>query len=179
MKQFITVVFAIALLLGGSVSAQNIPGNGNMSLKKNRTEIMAYISSLPNVSVTYLTKSMLQKLPKGKAESPLSVLVNKGGLESVRVFQLGSAEAEAAGKKLIDTYIYDTSEFNYAELLMSQRDDTNEVVIYGFPIHNDTSYYRTILMSYKATGKKTMLIILSGKIHENTISELIDSFSNN
>lgn len=63
MKQFITVVFAIALLLGGSVSAQNIPGNGNMSLKKNRTEIMAYISSLPNVSVTYLTKSMLQKLP--------------------------------------------------------------------------------------------------------------------
>lgn len=61
---------------------------------------MAYISSLPNVSVTYLTKSMLQKLPKGKAESPLSVLVNKGGLESVRVFQLGSAEAEAAGKNL-------------------------------------------------------------------------------
>lgn len=179
MKQFITAVFAVALFLGGNVSAQNISDNGNIAPQRNRTEIMAHIASLPNVNVTYLTKSMLQRLPKDKAESPLSVLVGKGGLESVRVFQLGSAEAEAAGKKLIDTYIYDTSEFNYAELLMSQRDDTNEVVIYGFPIHNDTSYYRTILMFYKATGKKTMLIILSGKIHENTISELIDSFSNN
>lgn len=179
MKQFITAVFAVALFLGGNVSAQNISDNGNIAPQRNRTEIMAHIASLPNVNVTYLTKSMLQRLPKDKAESPLSVLVGKGGLESIRVFQLGSAEAEKTGRKLIDAYVSDTSELNYAELLMSQKDDLNEVVIYGFPIHNDTSYYKTIVMFSKAAGKKTMLIILSGKIHENTISELIDSFSNN
>ena len=177
MRLFVTIFFAVALFIGGHVSAQNIPDDGNTSPKRNRTEIMANIASLPKVSVTYLTKSMLQRLPKDKAESPLSVLAGKGGLESVRVFQLGSAEAEEAGRKLIKAYISDTSEFNYAELLMLQKNDLNEVVIYGFPIHNDTSYYKTIVMFSKATGKNTILIILSGKIHEETISELIDSFS--
>ena len=178
MRQFITVLFAIALFVGGNVFAQKIPDIVNTAHKKNKTEIMSYISSLPNVSVTYLPKSMLQKLPKNKAESPLAVLANKGGLGSVRVFQLGSAEAEAEGRKLIDAYISDISEFNYAELLVSQKNDSNEVVIYGFPIYNDTAYYKTILMFSKATGKNTILIIISGKIHENTISELIDSLSN-
>lgn len=175
MKQFITVIFAIALLLGDSVCAQTIPDNGNTSPGKHRTEIMAYISSLPNVSVTFLTKSMLKKLPKDKSDGPLSVLVNNGGLESARVFQLGSAESEAAGKELIEAYISDTSEFNYAELLMLQKNGSNEVIVYGFPIYNDTSYYRTIVMYSKTMKKDTMLIILSGKIHENTISELIDT----
>lgn len=177
MRHIITALLAIALFMGGSISAQNIADKGNTSPRKTRTEIMAYISTLPKVSVTYLTKSMLQRLPKDKAESPLSVLAVKGDLESVRVFQLGSAEAEEAGRKLIKAYISDTSEFNYAELLMLQKNDLNEVVIYGFPIHNDTSYYKTIVMFSKATGKNTILIILSGKIHEETISELIDSFS--
>lgn len=178
MRQFITVFFAVALFLGSNISAQNIPDNENTASKRIRTEIMVYISSLPKVSVTYLTKSMLQRLPKDKAESPLSILAGKGGLESVRVFQLGSAEAEEAGRKLIKAYISDSSEFNYAELLMLQKNDLNEVVIYGFPIYNDTSYYKTIVMFSKAKGKNTILIILSGKIHENTISDLIDSFSN-
>lgn len=177
MRQIMTVLFAVVLFLGGSVSARNIPDTEKTAHKRNRTEIVTYISSLPNVSVTYLTKSMLQKLPKDKAESPLSVLANKGGLQSVRVFQLGSAEAEAAGKELMDAYLSDTSKFNYAELLMLQKNGSNEVVIYGLPIYNDTSYYNTILMFSKATGKNTILIILSGKIHENTISELVDLFS--
>lgn len=176
MRQFMTVIFAAVLFLGGSMSARSISDNEKAARKRSRTEIVTYISSLSNVSVTYLTKSMLQKLPKDKAESPLSVLANKGGLESVRVFQLGSAEAETAGKELMDAYISDASEFNYAELLMMQKNELDEVVVYGFPIHNDTSYYRTILMYSKAMGKNTILIILSGKIHENTISELIDSF---
>lgn len=177
MKQFIAVLFAVALFVGGNVFAQNTPDSVNTAHKKNKTEIMNHISSLPNVSVTYLTKSMLQKLPKDKAESPLSVLAGKGGLGAIRVFQLGSAEAEAEGRKLIDAYVSDISEFNYAELLVSQKNGSNEVVIYGFPVYNDTSYYKTIVMFSKATGNNAILIILSGKIHENTISELIDSFS--
>ena len=177
MGHFITVFFAVTIFLGGNISAQNIPDNGDTAPKRNRTEIMAYISSLPKVSVTYLTKSMLQRLPKDKAESPLSVLADKGGLESVRVFQLGSAEAEEAGRKLMAAYISDTSEFSYAELLMLQKNDTNEVTIYGFPVYNDTSYYKTIVMFSKTAGKNTILIILSGKIHESTIAGLIDSFS--
>lgn len=176
MKQILIAIFAI-IFVGTDAFAQNTQGNENTAHKKSKTEIMAYLASLPNVSVTYLTKSMLKKLPKDKAESPLAILVNNGNVESIRVFQLGSAEAEAGGRKLIDTYISNISEFNYAELLMLQNNDTNEVVIYGFPIYNDTSFYKTVLMFSKAKGKKTILIILSGKIHENTIGELIDSFS--
>ena len=138
---------------------------------------MSNISALPNVSVTYLTKSVLKKLPKDNAESPLSILADKGEVCSIRVFQLGSAEAEIEGKRLMESYIADVTEFNNAELLMSQKKDSNEVVIYGFPIYNDTSYYKTVLMFSKASGKKTVLIILSGKIHEKTLSELIASFS--
>ncbi len=176
MKEIITAIFAI-IFIGSSAFAQNIKENENTTHRKSKTEIMAHIASLPNVSVTYLTKSMLKKLPKDKAESPLSVLVNNGEVKSIRVFQLGSAEAEAEGKKLVDAYISNISELNYAELLMLQNDDSNEVLIYGFPIHNDNSYYKTVLMFSKTTGKKTILIIISGKIHENTIGELIDSFS--
>lgn len=176
MRQLITFFLAI-VLLGSGASAQNILGSTNPTPKKDRTEIMNYLAKLPDVSVTYLTKSMLQRLPKEKARSPLAMLVNKGGVESIRVFQLGSKEAEAGGKKLIDSYLSDISEMNYAELLMSQNNSSNEVIIYGFPIYNDISYYHTVLMYSKASGKKATLIILKGKIHENTIGDLIDSFS--
>ena len=104
MKEIITAIFAI-IFIGSSAFAQNIKENENTTHRKSKTEIMAHIASLPNVSVTYLTKSMLKKLPKDKAESPLSVLVNNGEVKSIRVFQLGSAEAEAEGKKLDDAYI--------------------------------------------------------------------------
>lgn len=176
MRQILTTILALFFIASNAI-AQNMQRSENSTPKRVKTEIMAHISSLPGVSVAYLTKSMLQKLPKDKSESPLSVLADKGGVESIRVFQLGSAETEAEGKKLIDAYISDITEYNYAELLVSQKNGQNEMVIYGFHIHNDTSYYRTILIFSKAEGKKTVLIILSGKIHENTLSELIDSFS--
>ncbi len=176
MKQILTALFAIIFIVNCAFT-QSIHGTQNATPKKSKTEIMAHIASLPNVSVTYLTKSMLQKLPKNKAESPLSVLVNKGDIKSIRVFHLGSTEAEAAGKSLIDAYVAGVSEPEYAELLMLQNNESNEVVIYGFPIYNDISYYKTVLMFSKAKGKKTILIILTGKIHEDLIGELIDSFS--
>lgn len=176
MRQLITFLL-VFVFLGNSAFAQNSLDNSNSTPKKNRTEIMNYLAKLPKVSVTYLTKSMLQRLPKEKARSPLVMLVGKGGVESIRVFQLGSKDAESEGKKLIDTYLFDISEMNYAELLMSQNNDSNEVIIYGFPIYNDISYYHTVLMYSKTTGKKAILIILKGKIHENTIGNLIDSFS--
>ena len=116
-------------------------------------------------------------MPEDKAESPLAVLVNKGEMKSIRVFHLGSAESEAAGKRLIDAYTTGISEPDYAELLMLQSNESDEVIIYGFPIHNDTSYYKTVLMFSKTKGKKAILIILTGKIHEDVIGELIDSFS--
>lgn len=176
MRRILTVILALVFIVSDAV-AQSLQHGETTPNIKNRTEIMSNISSLPNVSVIYLTKSMLKKLPKNKAESPLSILADKGEVGSIRVFQLGSADAEREGKRLIDSYIADVSEFNNAELLMSQKNDSNEVVIYGFPIYNDTSYYKTVLMFSKASGKKTILIILSGKIHEKTISDLIDSFS--
>lgn len=174
MKQLVTFLLAL-IFFGSSAFSQNSKGNNNHSHKKGRTEIMNNIAKLSDVSVTYLTKSMLQRLPKDRAGSPLAMLVDKGGVESIRVFQLGSKEA--AGKKLMDSYLSEISEMNYAELLMSQNNASNEVIIYGFPIYNDISYYRTVLMYSKSTGKKATLIILKGKIHENAIGNLIDSFS--
>lgn len=176
MKQLVTFLLSL-IFFGSSAFSQNLTGNNSPSPKKDRTEIMNYLAKLPDVSVTYLTKSMLQRLPKDKTGSPLAILADKGGVESIRVFQLGSKEAEAGGKKLIDSYLSDISETNYAELLMSHNNASNEVVIYGFPISNDISYYRTVLMYSKSSGKKATLIILKGKIHENTIGDLIDSFS--
>lgn len=176
MKQLVTFLLTL-IFFGSSAFSQNSTGDNNPSLKKDRTEIMNYLAKLPDVSVTYLTKSMLQRLPKDKAGSPLAMLVEKGGVESIRVFQLGSKEAEAGGKKLMDSYLSDISEINYAELLMSQNNASNEVIIYGFPTYNDISYYHTVLMYSKASGKKAILIILKGKIHENAIGNLIDSFS--
>lgn len=176
MKQLVTFLLTL-IFFGSSAFSQNSTGDNNPSPKKDRTEIMNYLAKLPDVSVTYLTKSMLQRLPKDKSGSPLAMLVEKGGVESIRVFQLGSKEAEAGGKKLMDSYLSDISEINYAELLMSQNNASNEVIIYGFPTYNDISYYHTVLMYSKASGKKAILIILKGKIHENAIGNLIDSFS--
>lgn len=176
MKQLVTFLLAL-IFFGSNAFPQNSTDNKNTSPKKDRTEIMNYLAKLPDVSVTYLSKSMLQRLPKDKAGSPLAMLVDKGGVESIRVFQLGSKEAEAVGKKLMDSYLSDISEMNYAELLMSQNSASNEAIIYGFPIYNDISFYHTVLMYSTSSGKKATLIILKGKIHENTIGDLIDSFS--
>lgn len=176
MKQLITFLLTL-IFFGSNLFSQNLTGNDNTSPKKNKTEIMNYLAKLPDVSVTYLTKSMLQRLPKDKAGSPLAMLVDKGGVESIRVFQLGSKKAKAGGKKLMDSYLSDISEMNYAELLMSQNNASNEVVIYGFPIYNDILNYHTVLMYSETAGRKAILIILKGKIHENTIGDLIDSFS--
>lgn len=176
MRHFFTFLLAI-VSIWSSALAQNLSNNTYFMPQKNRTEIMNHLAKLPEVSVTYLTKSMLQRLPKDKAGSPLAILVEKGGVESIRVFQLGSKEAEDEGKKLIDTYLSDISEINYAELLMLQNNEAMEVILYGFPIYMDTSYYHTVLMYSKISGKKAILIILKGKIHEDTIGDLIDSFS--
>lgn len=175
MKQLVTFLLAL-IFFGSSAFSQNSMGK-NPTPKKDRTEIMNYLAKTPGVSVTYLTKSMLNRLQKDKAGSPLAMLVDKGGVESIRVFQLGSEEAETGGKRLIDAYLSDISEMNYVELLMLQKNASNEVIIYGFPIYNDISYYHTVLMYSKSSGKKATLIILKGKIHENTIGDLIDSFS--
>ena len=176
MRLILTLILAIAFL-GSRAFAQNLPDNLNNISKKSRTEIMTRLAALPEVSVTYLTKSMLQRLPKDKSESPLAMLAKEGGVESIRLFQLGSPEAQTEGKTLINSYLSDISEMNYAELLMLQNNASNEVIIYGFPIYNDISYYHTVLMYSKSSGKKATLIILKGKIHENTIGDLIDSFS--
>lgn len=173
MKQ---TAIAILMILMCVAFSQNAYGQTSHAQIENRTEIMSYLASLPDVSVTYITKSMLKRLPKDNAESPLTVLVDKGGVESIRVFLLGSPKSEAGGKKLIDAYVSGLTEPNYAELLMLQKNGSNEIIMYGFPIINDTSYYNTVLMYSKAKGKKAILIILTGKIHENVIGDLIDSF---
>lgn len=176
MRRFFTLIFAITFLCN-TAFAQNTPTHTTNTLNKSRTEIMTNLAALPDVSVTYLTKSMLQRLPKDKSESPLAMLVKEGGVESIRLFQLGNTKAEAEGKRLMDSYLSDISGLNYAELLMLQNNASNEVIIYGFLINNDTSYYHMVLMYSKAVGKKAILIIIKGKIHENTIGDLIDSFS--
>lgn len=176
MRQLFVFLLAIVFLGSGAI-AQNRTINNVPTPKKDRTEIMNYLAQLPEVSVTYLTKSMLQRLPKNKAGSPLAILADKGGVESIRVFQLGSKEAEAGGKKLMDSYLSDISETNYAELLMSHKTRANEVAIYGFPIYKDISFYHTVLMYSKSAGNKAILIILRGRMDENVIGELIDSFS--
>lgn len=178
MKQILTAIVAI-MVMGSGAFAQNVRNNENTANKESRAEIVTYLASLPEVRVTYLTKSMLKRLPKGRSESPLSVLVDNGDVKSVRVFELGSAEAESAGKRLLESYISEPrSIFIEPELLMLQNNGPDEVQIYGIPIANDIYHYSRILIYSKIKDKKAIIIILSGTISESVVDELIDSFSN-
>ncbi len=182
MKRILIVIVAI-VVIGAGMFAQTTANHKKTTRKESKTEILTYLASLPDVSVTYLTKSMLQRLPKDKSHTPLGVLVNKGGIESIRVIEFGNAEGEEAGKKLINAYIEEVPDLgsNYAsnrvELLTLQNNPSNEVLMYGIVKMWQADSYETVLMYSKSKGKKAVLIILSGSIKENTIGELIDSFS--
>ena len=96
-------------------------------------------------------------------------------MESVRVFELGSAKAEEGGKKLLNSYI---SESPNAELFVLQRDGSSETRIYGIPARNLASgYFRYLLMYSKESGEKAKLIIISGAIWQKSIGDMIDAFS--
>lgn len=185
MKRIIVVLLA-AIFVSVSAFAQNTRDTENATHKKSKTEIMAHIASLSDVSVTYLTKKMLENLPKDKAESPLRILVDRGNMAAIRVFELGNSEAETAGKELIDAYISEIPDYSVIdptlsssplELLMLQNNPYNEVMMYGIKELRDISYYETVLMYSKQKNKKAILIILTGSIPESVIGELIDSFS--
>lgn len=185
MKRKIITIVAI-IIMGMNMFADTIQNNKEMPLKESKTEILSNLASLPGVSVTYLTKRMLQRLPKDKAESPLRILVDRGNIASIRVFELGNSEAEAVGKKLINAYISEIPDYSNIdptlsssplELLMLQNNTSNEVIMYGIKELRDISYYETVLMYSKQNNKKAILIILTGNIHENVIGDLIDSFS--
>lgn len=183
MKRIIALIITVATSMV-SIYAQQPQANTTKSLPDSRVEILTHLASLPDVSVTYLTRNMLQRLPKDKAKSPLAILVDKADIESIRLFELGNGDAEASGKKLIDIYISevpDHGDLNYTpsrvELLMLQNNSPNELLMYGITKANDIYRYQTILMYSKAKGKKTILIIISGDIDADTIGELIDSFS--
>lgn len=178
MKRILTAIIAI-VVMGTGAFAHSTPNSNNTKKKESRTEIVTYLASLPDVSVTYLTKSMLKKLPTGKPESPLGVLLDKGDVKSIRVFELGNTEAEIAGKKLLDSYISEQNPILLIEpeLLMLQNSGSSESIIYGIPFVNDIYRYSRILMYSKTQDKKAILIIISGSISESVIDELIDSFS--
>lgn len=183
MKRIIALIMAVATSMV-NICAQHSQINTTKSLRNSKVEILTHLASLPGVSVTYLTRSMLQRLPKDKAKSPLAILVDKADIESIRLFELGNGDAEASGKKLIDIYISevpDQGNLNYTpsrvELLMLQNNSPNELLMYGISKANDVYRYQTILMYSKSKGKKTILIIISGNISADIIGELIDSFS--
>lgn len=185
MKQVI-ISFLAVILMASSAFAGSAKYNAVATHKKSKTEIMSRISSLPDVSVTYLTKKMLERLPKDKAESPLSILADRGNIAAIRVFTLGNSEAETAGKELIDAYISEIPDYEAIdptlsssplELLMLQNNPSNEVIMYGIKKLRDIGYYETVLMYSKQKNKKAILIILTGSIPESVIGELIDSFS--
>lgn len=179
------ILIAVTLIVGINMSA-GVIHNADKSKKESKTEILTYLASIPDVSVTYLTKTMLQRLPKDKTESPLRVLTDKADIDAIRVFELGNSDAEAAGKRLINAYISEIPDYgdidptlsaSPLELLMLQNNPSNEVMMYGIRKLRDISYYETVLMYSKQKGKKAILIILNGMIHESVIGELIDSFS--
>ncbi len=176
MKRILTAVIAI-LVMGAGMSAQNVSNNKNTKPKETRTELVKYLTSLTDVNMTYLTESMLKRVNKDGSTSPLAALVSGSGtgVESVRVFELGSAKAEEAGKKLLDHYL---SESPNAELFVLQRDRSNETMIYGIPARNlAPGYFRYLLMYSKGSGDKAKLIIISGTIGEKSIGNMIDAFS--
>ncbi len=159
------------------MSAQNVSNNKNTKPKESRTELVKYLASLPDVNVAYLTDSMLKRVNKDGSTSPLAALVSGSGtgVESVRVFELGSAKAEEGGKKLLDLYL---SESPNAELFVLQRDGSNETMIYGIPARNlAPGYFWYLLMYSKEAGEKAKLIIISGAIWEKSIGNMIDAFS--
>lgn len=168
-------ILTLILLFCFSAKSQNIPENSD---KESKTEIMAHLASMPEVNVTYMSKSMLRRLPKDKINSPLALLAENDRVESIRLFQLGSDNAEVYGKKLIDSYLYNTSDLNNAELLMSQKSNSNEILLYGFPIHNDTSFFRTLLMYSKNDKTNALLLIIKGKLPESVIGDLLGLLSN-
>ncbi|GEM_PF-2545738 len=183
MKRILITLIALAVIAVG-VPAQNTHAIDETSTTTSRSEVLTHLASLPDVSVTYLTKSMLRKIPGDKTGSPLAVLVNKGEIESVRVFELGNAEAETTAKRLMDIYISEIPDAatkyyvaGRAELLMLQRNSSDEVLMYGITRTNDVNRYGTVLMYSKKEGAKAIFIILSGNIDESTIGELIDTFS--
>lgn len=175
MKRIFTTIIAIIVMAIGVV-AQNTQSNEKSGNKESRVELLNYLTSLPDVSVTYLSKSMIQKIPNKNPDSPLGLLISNGGVSSVRVFELGTPEAETAGKKLMNSYI---SEFRgkEPELLMFQKDTSNEIQIYGLPYINDIYKFNRVIMYSKMQRKKALLIILSGSIPESSIGQLIDSYS--
>lgn len=176
MKRILTAIIAI-LVMGTGLSAQNMSNDKKTKPKETRTELVNYLASLPGVSVTYLTDSMLKRVNKDGSTSPLAALVSGSGtgVESVRVFELGSAKAEEGGKKLLNSYI---SESPNAELFVLQRDGSSETMIYGIPARNLASgYFRYLLMYSKESGEKAKLIIISGAIWQKSIGNMIDAFS--
>lgn len=175
MKRIFAAIVAISVM-GISVFAQTSSNQGKTEREETRTEILKGLTSLPGVSVTYLTKSMLQRLPKDKAESPLGMLVREGGVESVRLFELGNDEAEAAGKKLAYSYLSE-SKGREPELLMMRNDGSSEIQLYGLTFINDINYYYRIILFSKPRGKKANLIIMTGRIPENIVGQMLDSFS--
>lgn len=171
MKRILVLIFA-AVAVSATAFAQDLVIADKPMTK---TQVIGKLASNPWVNVTYLTKSMLSRMPKNQKDSPLSMLVGNEAVNSVRVFELGNTDAEIYGKKLMEAYIDGSP---YSELLLLQRNGANDdVVIYGVPMTFNTNLFGNVLIYTKQKGKAATLIILSGKMSEETLGDLIDAFS--
>ena len=148
-------------------------------LRKEQNEINAQLTSMKNVNIMQLSTNMLQNLPKGKSDSPLSILAKQGNLLTIKVYELGNAEAEKTGRRLLQNYLSQMTLQNNVEpdIIVRQADDSNEVLIYGEPNNSYRTAFNSLVIFSSQKGDKSILIRIYGFVEDKTVAELINAFS--
>ncbi len=170
----IVIAFVAILFMGISMFAKN---DENQQHINDMIGIINHLESVPGVSITYLTESSLKRLSKIKSNSPLALILKEDGVNSVRVFEFETPDAQKAGNQFLNVYKGQNADM---ELFHLQRDNSKEIMIYAIPDHRIKTilnYYSTILMYSKTQGAKSILIIISGRVEESTIGNIIAAFS--
>lgn len=176
MRRIVIAIVAI-VFIGISMSAQNTQNDENKQYINEMTAIINHLASVPGVSITYLTESSLKRLNKIKANSPLALILEEDGVNSVRVFEFETSEAQKAGNQFLNVY---KAQHTDMELFHLQRDKSKEIMLYAIPDHRIKSilkFYSTILIYSKTQSSKSILIIISGRVEESTIGNIIAAFS--
>ncbi len=161
MKRIVTLLIAM-MAVSATVYAQT-------------SEINKKLASNPDVNITYLNKSMLDRIPKDQRDSPLGILAGKAEVNWVKVYELGNAEAEKCGEEIMDSYLKFSP---FAEILTLQQGPNKvNVIVYGLPVAGNLNEYKTVLMYMRQKGKFATLIVLSGRISDDTVGNLLDALS--
>lgn len=181
MKKILIIVFAIISIIFPSFSQNKNTASENKmtALKEEEREIISKLTEMKDVNIMQLSTNMLKMLPKDKNDSPLSILAKEGNQKVIKVYEFGSTEAEKLGRELLQNFLSQMYLSNHwqPDIIVKQRDDANEVLIYGDPNNTARSAYNSLAIFSCQKGKKSVLIKIYGFTQEGTVAELINAFS--